>query len=287
MTGVLDVDGGALAYDVRGDLDGDHAHAPLVMVGYPMDATGFTSLAAHVEDRTVVTLDPRGVGRSASAGADRPLTPTDHAADLAAVIGQLGLGAVDVFGSSGGAVIGLALVAEYPDLVRTLVAHEPPIAAVLPDREQQLAALTRVHQTYLHRGWGAAMAMFLTLIGERGPLPQDYADRPAPDPGEFGLPTEDDGSRDDPMLGQSILTTAQYEPDVAALRSSTTRVHLAAGVESEGEMMARAAAGVAERLGVPLAIFPSNHGGFLGGEFGQHGDPEGFAAALRRLLDEA
>ncbi|MGH3308041.1 MAG: alpha/beta fold hydrolase, partial [Nocardioides sp.] len=76
-----------------------------------------------------------------------------------------------------------------------------------------------------------------------------------------------------------------YEPDVDALGSASTRVVIAAGVESEGEMAARGAAAFAERLGVQLTMFPSHHGGFLGGEFGQRGDPDGFAAALRTTLD--
>ena len=50
-------------------------------------------------------------------------------------------------------------------------------------------------------------------------------------------------------------------------------------------MAARGAAAFAERLGVELTMFPSNHGGFMGGEFGQRGDPDEFAAALRRVLD--
>ncbi|UMG94112.1 alpha/beta fold hydrolase [Nocardioides sp. TF02-7] len=286
QTRTLDVPGGTIAYDVRDDAAGRGRHRALVMAGFPMDATGFASLAAHFRDRVVVTYDPRGTGRSTRPAGEGPSTPVDHAADLHALITALGMGPVDVLGSSGGAVTGLALVAAHPDQVHTLVAHEPPVAAVLPDRDQQLTALADVHETYQRRGTGPAMAKFLTLIGRRGPLPADFAALPAPDPADFGLPTRDDGRRDDPMLGQSILTTAQYEPDFAALARASTRIRIAAGVESEGEMMARAAAGVAERLGTELAIFPGGHGGFLGGEFGQHGDPEDFAAALRRLLDE-
>ena len=42
---------------------------------------------------------------------------------------------------------------------------------------------------------------------------------------------------------------------------------------------------MAEAVGVPLLEFPGDHGGFLGGEYGQHGDPEAFAKALRTALD--
>jgi len=49
-------------------------------------------------------------------------------------------------------------------------------------------------------------------------------------------------------------------------------------------MASRGVRGVARRLGLKPVAFPSNHGGFLGGELGQHGDPDGFAAKLRAVL---
>ncbi|MFF1644665.1 alpha/beta fold hydrolase [Streptomyces sp. NPDC058240] len=52
---------------------------------------------------------------------------------MAAIVDALGADSADVFGSSGGAVTGLALVARHPARVRTLVAHEPPVMELLPD----------------------------------------------------------------------------------------------------------------------------------------------------------
>jgi hypothetical protein len=100
----------------------------------------------------------------------------------------------------------------------------------------------------------------------------------------FGLPAEDDGSRTDPLLGQNMITCTHYEPDFDALRSASTRIVMAAGEESEGEMANRGAFAVAERLGTKPVAFPSNHGGFLGGEYGQAGEPDAFAAKLREVL---
>ena len=51
----------------------------------------------------------------------------------------------------------------------------------------------------------------------------------------FGLPTEDDGSRTDPLMGQNMISGTTYEPDFDALRSASTRIVIAAGVESEGD----------------------------------------------------
>jgi hypothetical protein len=100
----------------------------------------------------------------------------------------------------------------------------------------------------------------------------------------FGLPTEDNGSRDDPLVGQNMTSrTTHYEPDFDALRRASTRIVIAAGAESEGELANRGAHAVAERLGTTPVIFPSHHAGFLGGEYGQKGDPDAFAAKLRQV----
>ena len=87
-------------------------------------------------------------------------------------------------------------------------------------------------------------------------------------------------------MAQNMTSSTGYEPDFDALRRASTRVVIAAGAESEGELANRAAHAVAERLGTTPVIFPSDHGGFLGGEYGQTGDPDAFAAKLREVLSD-
>jgi pimeloyl-ACP methyl ester carboxylesterase len=278
----LEVPGAVLTYDVRPN---DSSREPvLLLIGSPMGASGFGTLAGYFTDRTVVTYDPRGVERSTRTDGSIESTPDMHADDVHRVISVLGTGPIDLFASSGGAVNALALVARHPEQVRTLVAHEPPAAQTLPDREAALAANADIHETYLRRGFGPAMAKFLALVVHKGPLPSDYADRPEPDPAMFGLPTEDDGSRDDPLLGQNIVSCTHYELDFAALRTAPTRIVIGAGAESAGELAHRGALAVAERLGTEPVLFPGGHGGFLGDEYGQPGAPEAFAARLREAL---
>jgi pimeloyl-ACP methyl ester carboxylesterase len=282
-THTLEVPGAILHYDVR---SAEASAAPvLLMIGSPMDASGFASLAEHFRDRTVVTYDPRGIGRSERTDGAGESTPEQHADDLHRLISALGGGPVDLFASSGGAVNALALVARHPEQVRTLVAHEPPAAQLVPDREQALAAVVDIRRTYERGGVGPAMAKFIALTSLRGEVPADFADRPA-NPAEFGLPTEDDGSRDDPLLGQNIMTSTHYQPDFDALRAASTRIVVGVGAESEGELAHRAGAAVAERLGTKAVTFPSHHGGFLGGEFGWSGDPDAFAVTLRQVLTD-
>lgn len=284
-TRVLEVPGARLRYDIRGDLSAPGAaDRAVLLIGSPMDAAGFGTLASYFTDRPVVTCDPRHAGRSERTD-DSELTPDVHADDLHRVINDLGLPSVNIFGSSGGAINGLALVAAHPDQVRILVAHEPPSVSVLPDREQLEAACRDIHETYQRAGIGPGMAKFIALTSHTGELPKDWSERPAPDPATFGLPTSDDGSRGDPLLGPAMLTVPSYVPDFDALAAAPTTIHLAAGIESEGEMTARAAREIAERLGSELVVFPSHHGGFLGDEYGMPGQPAAFAGKLKELLD--
>jgi pimeloyl-ACP methyl ester carboxylesterase len=283
-THTLDVPGATLTYDIRRS---DAGTEPiLVLIGFPMAAAGFGSLAKHFTDRTVVTYDPRGSERSVKADPASRATPDVHAEDMRSLIEVIGGGPVDLFATSGGAVNALALVSKHPESVRTLVAHEPPLVSILDDRDHALAASRAVYETYQRSGWGAGMAHFFTVLSHRGPFTAEVANQPAPDPAMFGMPTDDDGSRNDPMLGESMITSTHYEPDFEALRAASTRIVMAAGEESEGEIPSRGAYAVAERLGVGPVIFPSGHGGFLGGEYGQTGDPDAFAAKLRQVLAE-
>ena len=282
-THTLTVPGATLTYDVR--RNDASAEPMLFLIGSPMGAAGFGTLSGHFGDRTVVTYDPRSVERSEQTDPTTPPTPEQHADDLHRIIGALGGGPVDLFGSSGGAVNGLALVTTHPEDVRTLVAHEPPLPAILPDGKAALAAARAVHETYEQRGWGAGMAHFIAVVSHRGAFTDDIAAQPGPDPQMFGMPAEDDGSRTDPLLGLALVGSIGYQPDFDALRAASTRIVMAAGSESEGEMANRGAHAVAERLGTSPVIFPSDHGGFLGGEYGQTGDPDAFAAKLREVLD--
>jgi pimeloyl-ACP methyl ester carboxylesterase len=276
-THTLDLSGARLTYDVR-DPDSESTDPALLMIGSPMDASGFATLAGHFPDRTVVTYDPRGVGRSPRADGVTGATPDEHAEDLYRLISKLADEPVDTFASSGGAVNALALVTRHPEQVRTLVAHEPPLATVLPDRAEAMAVTEDIHETYERDGFGPAMAKFIAFTSVRGPTPGDLPNH-APNPADFGLPTEDDGSRDHPLLGPHMVYVSHYEPDFDSLRGASTRIVIAGGAESEGTFPCRAALAVAERLGTEAVTFPSHHGGF-----GQQGDPEAFAVTLRRVL---
>jgi pimeloyl-ACP methyl ester carboxylesterase len=274
-----------LVYDVRGPVPPADGRPPLMMVGSPMDAGGFSALASYFPDRTVVTYDPRGLGRSTRHDGHTRLTPETNADDIHRVIHAVGAGPVELFASSGGAVSALALVTAHPADVTALVAHEPPMVLMLPDADRAAEAQREVQRTYHEKGWGHGMAAFIAMTSWYGEFTDEYFGRPAPDPASFGLPTDDDGSRADPLLSGVSDPIAAYQPDVDALNAAPTRIVIAVGQESLGLMTGRAAVATAEALGQDPAVFPSHHGGFVGPEQGWGGQPEAFSVRLREVLD--
>jgi pimeloyl-ACP methyl ester carboxylesterase len=282
-TYTLNAPGVVLHYDLRAH---DGATAPvLLMIGSPMGAAGFVTQAGHFTDRTVVTYDPRGAERSRRTDGATESTPEEHADDLHRLISALDAGPVDILASSGGAVNALALVARHPEQVRTLVAHEPPALTVLPDSAAAMAATANIRDTYQRDGTGPAMAKFIALMMHTGEIPAGFFDQFTPNPADFGLPTADDGNRDDPLLAQNIVTCTHFRPDFAALRAASTRVVIGVGAQSGSMITGRTSVGVADGLGIEPVVFPGGHDGFAGGEYGSVGEPDAFATTLRTVLD--
>src|ERR1700745_391730 len=231
-----------IAYDVHGPLPTADGRPPLFMIGQPMDASGFGALASLFPDRTVITYDPRGLGRSTRKDGRVDNTPTLQAGDVHAVIAALGAGPVEMSASSGGAVTALALVATYPHDVTTLVAHEPPLLALLPDAAAAERAQRGVRAASQAKGSGAGMAAFMAMSSWRGEYTDDYFAQPAPDPAMFGMPAGDDGTREDPLLSDRSWAITSYRPEADALRAAPTRVIIAVGEESAGTVTARTSA---------------------------------------------
>ncbi|MFZ0141073.1 MAG: alpha/beta hydrolase [Aeromicrobium sp.] len=279
--------GASVAYDVHGSLPPGDGRPPLMMIGQPMDASGFGALKSHFTDRTVVTYDPRGLGRSTRSDDRTDNDPEVQAEDVHAVIAALDAGPVELFASSGGAVTAFALVTAHPGDVTTLVAHEPPLIDVLPDADQARAAQRGFQDVYAAKGSGAGMAAFIAMSSWQGEFTDEYLAQPPPDPAQFGMPADDDGSRGDPLLSDVSNAITDYPLDIEALKAAPTRIVVAVGIESDRVFTGRTAVATAEALGHEAVVFPSHHGGFMGGEFGYAGEPEAFAAKLREVLEKA
>ncbi|HEX6444042.1 MAG TPA: alpha/beta hydrolase [Streptosporangiales bacterium] len=264
-TRTLDVPGAKLYYEVRG------SGPPLLLVGSPMESMFFAGMAdALAVDRTVVTYDPRGISDSSVEDPDRQVTPEDQGDDVHAIIEAVGNGPAEVFGSSGGACTGLALVSRHPGDVRTLVAHEPPITCFLPDAAEVDAIGDEVVETYRTAGSAAAFRRFMAMAGFEAPGdPGEAPQLPPPNP---------DQERNDRHFFLGLFrTTMRYRPDVEALQSVATRIVVGVGEDSGEQLPARTGRATAAAIGAPVVEFPGRHAGFLE-------RPEPFLEKLRTVL---
>lgn len=261
----LEVPGARLYYEVRG-------RGPLVVLcGSPMDAGAFAPLADLLAvDHTVLTTDPRGIHRSRLDDPDQDSTPQSRADDLSRLIAHLGVGPAVVLGSSGGAVSALALAQAHPEQVHTVIAHEPPLVEVLPDRGELRAGTDDLVATYLA---GDVMGAWKKFFAQAGiVLPEPVVQQ------MFG------GERDPRQVADErrwfaheMRGTVGWQPDVGALRAAGVRTVVGIGGDSAGQLCDRTSRALAEAIGVEPTMFPGGHTGFVEG-------PEAFATRLRAVL---
>jgi len=273
----LDVPGARLHYEVRGGVEfAARRGGPLLLVvGSPMGTTDFAGFAdALASDRTVVTYDPRGLACSTIDDPTQDATPDLRADDVAAILDALGAESADVFGSSGGAVTGLALVTRHPGRVRTLIAHEPPLLELLPDAEAQRAGTEAIIETFHRDGPDAAFVHFMTTAGYDMSDPK-LGPPPGPEPTEEELAKHmADMAR---FFTHELRDTTRYLPDVAALRASSTEVLVGIGVDSGHLLTHRTSTALCGLLGSSPVEFPGDHGGFITA-------PDAFADRIREVL---
>jgi len=235
-----------------------------------MGASGFAAIAPLLaEDYTVVTYDPRGFARSTIDDPDQDAEPDLLADDVRRVLEAFGDGPAYVFGSSGGAVTGLALVAGYPGHVQTLVAHEPPLALLLPEAEEARAGMDDIYDTYRDGGNRAAWQRFSTFTGISM---RSQGEDAAPQP-----PSAEAVATSERFFRHGLLPITFYQLDFSALQGAPVRVVVAGGTTSKGQFAQRTAVALAERLGTPLIDFPGGHAGFAS-------DARDFAGVLSRTL---
>ena len=270
-TETLKVPGASLYYEVRGS-----GPVLLMMPGGPADAGAFRRIAGYLEsDYTVVTYDPRGISHSTL---DAPVNDERivqiFADDAHRLLSATGKDPAFVFASSGGATIALELAARHPDQVRTLVAHEPPSAILLPDPARARAQSADIVETYRSAGIGPTMQKFMAQARIRQSPPPPPPGEPTPEMREGMAQMQ---RNMDFWFRHYFKAIGDYEPDFDALRSGSARIIAGVGQESQGELANEGGLGLANRLGTEAVVFPGAHGGF------DTNAPE-FAVKLREVL---
>jgi acetyltransferase/esterase len=265
---VLEVPGARLYYEL-------HGTGPLLVLvpGAKGEADTYQPLVHQLSSRyRVLTYDRRGFSRSSLHGPqdyERRLdTDTD---DLRALIADLSEQPVTVFGNSSGAIVALHLLAGHPDLVTTVVAHEPPTVNLLPDAAAWRDFFDNVYDTYRASGIPAAMQMFAT-----GAFSD--ADRRAMHR-QTMQHTNDQFRQVNTVywLEHELRQYPRTDVDLAALAAYAGKLVLAAGGESRGQLTYRCTQALAEKLGTGVVELP-------GGHIGCVTQPAEFATALRDAL---
>lgn len=263
----LEVPGASLYYEVRGQ-------GPLIaLVAAPMDARSFAALADLLAvDHAVLTTDPRGILRSTVRDRDQDSPPELRADDLARLLTHLDAGPAALFGSSGGAVTALALAQSRPELVHTVVAHEPPLLELLDDREQQREQTEDIIATYLSGDAVGASRKFLEQANIQMPE-QVFAM-------VFGGERNEQEAADEHyQYAHMLRPTVRFVPDLDVLRSCPTRVVVGLGEDSADQLCDRTSRALAAALGIEPTMFPGGHIAFAD-------DPAGFEPRLREVLGE-
>ncbi len=263
--GTLDVPDGTLYFELRGS-------GPLiVLAGAPMDARPFGPLAELLSsDHTVLTTDPRGINRSVLHDPDTDSTPELRADDLARLITYVDAGPAVALGSSGGAITVLALAQAHPALVSTVIAHEPPLNELLPERADLRRLTDDIAATHLAGDVRGALVKFLALANID--LPPFVLDQMV-----GAQRTAQDVADDRYQHAHMLIPGTRWLPDLDLLAQVSTRIVVGIGRDSAGQLCERTSEALAGGLGIAPTRFPGGHIGFVD-------DPVAFATRLREVL---
>lgn len=260
-TDSIETEGARIVFDYEGS-----GPTLLLIAGGGGGAGNYAKLAERLSDEyTVVRYDRRCNFRS-TGDTSVDLDMAQQARDAAAVIRAFG-NTAHVFGNSGGANISLQLAIDAPDVITSLVAHEPPVMGLLPDRKVWFAFIDYVRAIYEYSGPAQAMQVFFSgfvgapIVKRDGGI-EDLAG---------GSSSHDNGEW---FMSHEYVPISKYTPDLDLVARAGKPMATAAGTASGDAYYARTARLVAERLSIPYFDFPGHHGSYMG-------MPDAFAASLR------
>lgn len=166
----------------------------------------------------------------------------------------------------------LALAQRHPDLVSTVIAHEPPLEQLLEDSGEQLARAEDLIATYLAGDRIGAWKKFFAQANIF--MPEGAVEQ------WFGGEQEPQAAADERFwFEHELRASVSWQPDFDALRGSGVRIVVGIGEESGDQLCERTSTALAAALGVEPDRFPGDHTGFVD-------QPEPFATRLRAVLDQ-
>jgi len=250
----LEVPGARLYYETKGS-------GPILLLipGANGDNTIFKPVRQYLSEHyTVVTYDRRGFSKSELIGtqdSDEHRLQTD-ANDVRRLITHLTDQPALIFGSSSGAIVALQVFILFPNIVHTLIAHEPPALNLLPDAGQWKDHFLEVFDIYRKSGIKDAMKKFTNGIvsGEEAKMMEDASNT---NRGEYALKNQiywfEHELRPYPIVNL----------DIEVLRLHANRLILACGLETKGQFPYLPNVALAKLLQKEVFHLPGGHIGYV------------------------
>ena len=250
---ILKVPGAQLSYEISGS-------GPLLILipGAKGEGEVFRPLAHHLlAQYQVVTYDRRGFSRSElDEPADDEHRLATDADDVRCLIEHLTDQPATVFGSSSGAIVALEIIGHTPELIQTVVAHEPPAVKLLPDAAKWLAFFDGVYETYRKEGVPKAMHQFASGAFGSGDhqlihhAMREYANEHTLSNALYWMEHE-------------LRQYPRVELDLAALSAHAEQIILAGGRDDQDKVSYQSNKVLARQLGCEIVNFPGGHLGFI------------------------
>lgn len=274
----LNQKGATLDYNVKGN-------GPVLILIPGANVTGniFQGTAEFLQHKyMVVTFDRRGYGNSKlteplpaeAEEVNSTYRIKTDAADVAALAAKLSPDEpVYIMGSSSGSIVAMETLQDYPDIVKEIAFHEPPINSFLPNAKQDQENNNAIVKSAFEEDMGAAMKEFGQFM-RIGGLDAKMMSKPA-----VNLK-----GNDDPTVA-GMKYWFQYEIrqytsrkiDIDQLAKYSDRIHLLNGTDSVGSYPQDVNAFLSNYWHIPVYDIP-------GGHLGYAQKPEGFATTLEAVL---
>ena len=261
----IEVAGDTLFYKVTGE------GTPLLLIaGGGGDGDLYLPLADALADSfMIITYDRRANARSSMNHPDQ-FSVFQQAEDAVAILDAVGIQDAYVFGNSSGAVIALEMVRRFPERVKGVIAHEPPLAKVHPVADKWRRFFKSCYQASFGRG-GASWAASKFLFGIEVPVwqmisaqlsAQKYVKQEQSQRDDERIPSKQATQY---LIRQELLPVTEYELDFDCFLEITKPVVIAVGTyaQQHNTFLYQIGEQLCNRLNRTCALLPGHHGSFM------------------------
>ncbi|TVY82974.1 putative hydrolase [Lachnellula suecica] len=229
--------------------------------GHGRQYNGMISMFSDIY--TCATFDRRQMSAS-KVKVNKPLSHTQQARDVKAVIEAVGFDKAIVFGSSLGGIIAFQFAIDFPDMIDHIISHEAPTHNLLPEASDLYDFFLGVIELSKTSIPEAAAEFDKIFVGF----------------GQDGVPDVASPEPENPInfWENEVLPASLYTPDLRRLVEHGTSVGLMAGKRSRDATFARTTIEQENILGCLRMIVPGHHQGF-------EAETEAFGPAFTEMIE--